>query len=344
MIYILYIASIAILVVVLAVIIKSTNKKMFDNNDVYKSIPKFKFWLPGLCFSILCGFLTYAIIFNFYTTSGGMGYALFFVVPISFGSILGYTTKSIRLWWVVCLSMTAIASISFAITYTDMTGIFCGLTLGAVFLGPVLLGVTLGWILRQFVLRYLSKKYNFVPVLILFVAPLLCGYAENKHYINLPPVTVQTSYVFEASKSDTWNQIRFYEEIEGEAPLLLKLGLPNPIGIEGNHRAVGELTKCEYHNGYIIKEITDIEDGKLLSFDVVEQNIHFERDVTLIDGSFELESIDDNNTKVTLTTRYQSHIRPLWLWQPMEREVIKTLHSYVMEDMRRDLKEKSSDE
>jgi len=300
MIFISYIAIIVILVGVLAAIVKSTNKKMFNYDDSNKSIPKWTFWFPGLCLSILCGFLAYAIIFSFYTTSGGMGIALFFAVPISFGAILGYTTKSIKLWWIACLSLTAITAISFAITSAGMTGIFCGLTLGAVFLGPVLLGVTLGWILRQFVLRYLTRKYNFVPVLILFIVPLLCGYAENKNYLSLPPVTVQTSYVFDVSQDETWSQIRFYEEIEGEAPLLLKLGLPNPVGTEGNHRAVGELTKCDYHNGYIVKKITDIKEGKLLSFDVVEQNIHFERDVTLIDGSFELQPITEKKKRKLL--------------------------------------------
>jgi hypothetical protein len=40
---------------------------------------------------------------------------------------------------------------------------------------------------------------------------------------------------------------------------------------------------------------------------------------------------------VVLTTRYIRHLRPAWLWEPMERKIVHTLHGHVLEGMRRNL-------
>ena len=266
--------------------------------------------------------------------------ALFFSVPISFGSILGYMTRpSLKIWWTIGLSITAVFCVAFIITFSKITGIFCGLTLGVVFLGPTLVGLTLGTLLREIMLRNFSQKFSFIPIFLISLLPIGNGYIENKTFTLSAPNSVQTVFVIDQPRQKVWHNIRFYEDIKGNPPLLLKLGLPRPLGTEGNHWAVGNLTKCFYNKGhYIVKRINRLEEGELLSFDVVEQHIHFEHDVTLLDGSFQLEPIDAQTTKVILTTRYQSRLRPTWLWKPIEEKSIKTLHEYVLENIRKDIK------
>ncbi len=302
-----------------------------------KDFHRVEFWLPGWCFSILVGFITYAIVFLCFSKQG-MGWALFFAVPTSFGAILGYKTGAIKLWWSLGLGFLAIICIVSAIMVSKISGMFCGLTLGLIFLLPVLLGITLGGILRTIMLDRIAQKFSFIPILVFIIFPIGNGYVENKIFTLSPPNTVQTSFVIDQPPLKVWKKIRFYEAIKGQPPLLLKLGLPQPQGTEGSADAVGSLTKCLYNKGhYIVKRINHLEEGRLLSFDVIEQHIHFEHDVTLLDGSFFLQPTAAGTTRIILTTRYQSRLRPTWLWKPMEEASITTLHRYVLENMKKDM-------
>ncbi len=57
--------------------------------------------------------------------------------------------------------------------------------------------------------------------------------------------------------------------------------------------------------------------------------------MTLLDGSFRLQPLDPVKTRMTLTTRYIRHLRPAWLWKPIESKVVHMLHLHVLEGVRR---------
>src|SRR5262249_54016445 len=86
--------------------------------------------------------------------------------------------------------------------------------------------------------------------------------------------------------------------------------------------------------------ITRIEEGKLLAFEVIEQKLHFERDVRLLDGKFEVTDADCGGGRaaaaVILTTRYRPLLYPRWMGSWMEARIVHTLHEHVLEEMRRD--------
>jgi hypothetical protein len=154
----------------------------------------------------------------------------------------------------------------------------------------------------------------------------------------MEPVTVLTTADIDATPEQVWEHIVFYEETTQSRTWLLKIGLPAPVAVRGERNAAGDLAKCVYNKGYIVKKMTRVDYGRVLAFDVVEQSIHFERDISLIDGSFRLEPIGPARTRVYLTTRYISHIRPTWLWGPSERAVIHALHTHVLEAIRLNIK------
>src|SRR5262249_28586272 len=126
----------------------------------------------------------------------------------------------------------------------------------------------------------------------------------------------------------------FYEEVHHDPPWILKLALPRPVRAEGKKAAVGDVERCIYSNGHLVKVITECNQGERLAFRVAEQHIHFEPDVTLRDGAFLMEPPPDSQTRVVLTTRYQRHLRPEWMWGWMERKVVHTLHGHVLEGMK----------
>ena len=145
---------------------------------------------------------------------------------------------------------------------------------------------------------------------------------------------MSTSTTFDASEAATWEAIVFYEEIKHKPPFLLYMALPQPARTEGKKEKVGDQQRCIYKNGYLVKTITHLEPPRLLAFDVTEQHLNFEKDVTLVDGSFILQPMAREKTRVVLTTRYARLLRPSWLWQPIERTVIHTLHEHVLDGMR----------
>src|SRR5205085_9412853 len=131
-----------------------------------------------------------------------------------------------------------------------------------------------------------------------------------------------TELTLPVAPQQAWNGIMFYEEVEHAPPWLLRLALPKPLRSVGDKRRVGETVRCLYDRGYLSKRITGVDEGRRLSFEVVEQHLHFERDITLRDGSFEVLPAERGGAIVVLTTRYEPRLSPRWLWEPMERRIV----------------------
>jgi hypothetical protein len=146
---------------------------------------------------------------------------------------------------------------------------------------------------------------------------------------------VRTTRTLPVGSPEAWNAIVFYEEVEHSPPWLLRLALPQPLRSVGDKRRVGETIRCLYNRGYLSKRIVQVEEGRRLDFEVVEQHLHFERDITLRDGSFEVLTAENGQATVVLTTRYEPRLAPRWLWEPMERHIVGTLHEHVLEGMAR---------
>jgi hypothetical protein len=146
-----------------------------------------------------------------------------------------------------------------------------------------------------------------------------------------------------ATPKEAWDAVMFYEEVEHAPPMLLNFALPKPIGSQGRKDRVGEIVRCQYDRGWLVKRISRIEPGRVMEFEVIEQHLHFERDVTLTGGSFQIVSQPDGTARVVLTTNYERHLHPAWMWLPVEKEVVHTLHEHVLEGMRRQAEDEGRD-
>jgi hypothetical protein len=307
----------------------------YDATDVstYRSRPmllRWKFWFPGLCLSIVSGVVSYALCLQ----SGELGFALFVAVPISVGAILGYATRA-HILLSVLMGVVAIVSIVLMLVSMHLAGFFCGMTLGLIFLLPVGFGAVLGLVLRSLLKASAWDQRWFLPVIFLLALP----YGIQAMELLLPHrremATVRTRLTVDASPQEAWNAIVFYEQVQHEPPWLLRLALPKPLRSEGNKSREGEIVRCYYDRGYLSKRITRLERHRLLAFDVVEQELHFERDVRLLGGNFLLIPEGPDSTRIELTTRYERLLSPRLVWRPIERKVIHTLHGHVLEGMRR---------
>lgn len=146
--------------------------------------------------------------------------------------------------------------------------------------------------------------------------------------------TVATPADFTSSPAAVWRMAQFYEEISGPPPVLLGWLLPRPRSSHGEKQQVGGLVRCIYDSGYLVKRMTAIEPPHAMHFEVLEQHLGIERWIRALGGSYVLRP-SESGTQVTLTTAYQSRLRPRWLWGALERYLVHRLHRHILSAIER---------
>ncbi|MCI0366544.1 MAG: hypothetical protein L0219_21995 [Phycisphaerales bacterium] len=304
-----------------------------DNPSTYTLKPPFlawKFWLPGLSLAIIGGIAGAALMLE----AGNWGWPLWFGVPFAAGSLLGYRLRC--KWFIIAVMiLTTVVSMCVGMMAMQVAGIYCGIALVGIFLGPLFIGTVLGTILRLILKRTPFNQKWYLPALAIFALPLICGWLEGSPRRSAPIESISTVSIIDAPAARCWDSIMFYEEVKHSPPLILRIGLAHPLYTTGSSRSPGDVKTCIYNKGRITKKITAVDPQRQLAFDVIEQRIGYERDVRLTGGSFKFSEVDSTTTQVTLTTQYEPLLHPRWAWRPFERFAVHTLHEHVIEGMRR---------
>jgi hypothetical protein len=149
---------------------------------------------------------------------------------------------------------------------------------------------------------------------------------------------VATKVHFDASSEAVWRGLLFYEEVPHRPMPVLRMFLPVPIRTEGEKTRVGARIKCTYDGGYLEKRITEVEPGQRIKFDVLVQDLGIEDCISMHDGSYEIRA-ERGGFQVVLTTGYRGHLRPRWLWRPLEHFLAHRLHNHILGGMRLKLEE-----
>lgn len=291
---------------------------------------RWKYWFPGFCLAVASGVLSYAVCL----LSGELGWSLFGAVPVSFGAILGFGTR-VRTWLLTLLGVVTIVTVIFTLVMMHYAGIFCGCTLGVVFLIPTTIGIVFGVLLKLILKNSSWDQRAFFPLALMALFPYACQMIELAVPNRVEVATVRTELKVDATPQEAWDAIMFYEDVSHAPPWILHLALPKPIRSEGDKSREGGDVKCFYDRGFLAKRITRREEPRLLAFDVTEQRLLVEHDVALRDGSFEIEPTSDGKSVIRLTTNYEPKLRPRFVWSLFEQHVIHKLHGHVLEGMRR---------
>jgi hypothetical protein len=144
--------------------------------------------------------------------------------------------------------------------------------------------------------------------------------------------TVQTCVCFDATPEAVWQAMLFYEEVPRRPMRLLRMFLPLPVRTEGAKTVVGSLIDCTYEGGQLAKRITAVERARFVRFDVLVQRLGIEDCISMDGGSYEFRGVADG-TELVLTTLYRGHLRPRWLWRPLERYLAHRLHHHILDGM-----------
>jgi hypothetical protein len=145
--------------------------------------------------------------------------------------------------------------------------------------------------------------------------------------------SVVTRMYLDASPETAWNEMMFYEQVPGRAPLLLRAFVPCPVRTEGSKSSVGATVRCIYKGGDLVKRMTVIDPPRIIKFEVLEQRLGIEVCAIARTGSYELEA-SRAGTNIFLTTNYSAYLHPRWFWRPLEKLVTSQLHHHVLRGMR----------
>ena len=84
---------------------------------------------------------------------------------------------------------------------------------------------------------------------------------------------------------------------------------------------------------YLQKRITAAEPPRLVRFDVLVQRLGVEDCIAMTGGSYEMRGAG-SGAECVLTTRYRGHLRPRWLWRPLEHALAHRVHRHILGGMR----------
>lgn len=160
---------------------------------------------------------------------------------------------------------------------------------------------------------------------------------DNTAPASMQTTSISTRMTFAMSPDKVWNGLLFYEEINGQPPLYLRLLLPIPIGTKGKISKVGSEVMCLYQGGHLLKRITRIEAECVYEFEVAEQSVPVGGSMRLCGGGYTLRALSSNATEVAVETRYTSSKWPRWLWRPLEKVVCHLFHRYLLSSMRNNI-------
>ena len=83
-----------------------------------------------------------------------------------------------------------------------------------------------------------------------------------------------------------------------------------------------------------MKRVTEVIPEKRYAFEITEQALGIGSGMQLSGGAYTLTP-RAGGTEVGLVTRYTSHKRPRWLWQPIEETVCHSFHRHILRAMKR---------
>jgi hypothetical protein len=147
-----------------------------------------------------------------------------------------------------------------------------------------------------------------------------------------------TSMKIQANKADIWKKVGFYEHIQKAPNWLLKLSLPVPQEVDGQHGKVGDTCRCKYSDGgFLTKRMTRIVGESRIEFEIIEQSIRYSNTVKLLGGSIEVEEVGEGLCMVHMVTYYENLSSLKTIAAVFINKVIKTMHQFVMDDMRQQL-------
>lgn len=271
---------------------------------------------------------------------------LFALLPIVLGLAIG--TMKVRQYALYGAIITTVL-ILVSIYIPGLSGVICIVMA----IGLVVPFIFLGYVIARLVNRYkMLKETNKLPVLLLPLIPFIIT-APIEHFTKKDKeiiIEVKTEKIFNYTTIQVYDAIKSVDTLDAEKPFLLKLDLPIPTKCILEKEEVGALRTCyfkggrlsnaDFGGGSITERVTELERGKVLKMDVIDYNLTGRNWLGFKEAIYYFEQAPGNSCKLTRITTYTSVLTPRFYWEPMEKLGIEQEHTYVFNNLEKDLRTK----
>ena len=261
------------------------------------------------------------------------GVSFFVVFPFAVGFAVGTLEGNKKTYYAILIGL--LASLGFLLAGA-LEGLICVLMALPIFLFMMYLGY-------YFQNKSKKKRVNDSEILMASIFPILVLLFANpiEKMLRSEPqvVTIKNSIILEYSPEVVFDEVKQMDKLDAKKPIGLKLGLPSPYQCVLEADTIGAKRNCLFENGKIIAEITKYEKGKVLEMDVIDYTLTGRDWFEFVDATYTFEEINDQ-TKITRTSSYKSILYPRTYWQPLENWGIEQEHIFVLNSLKKNLKEK----
>ncbi len=182
-----------------------------------------------------------------------------------------------------------------------------------------------------------------IPLLLCAMLPALMGF----EHANPPDPLIReviTSVEVDAPPDAVWDKLVAFSKIPDPPTGVFALGVAYPIEARIEGHGVGALRYCTFSTGSFIEPITEWNEPRQLSFNVIsnpppirETSIyprinapHSHGYMTSKHGQFRLTTLPGGRTLLEGTTWYSHNISPQIYWGPVSDEIIHQIHRRVL--------------
>lgn len=274
------------------------------------------------------------------TYTKAYGFGLYIGVPVTIGFTVGFIRKpNARHSFAKILLIAFIVTLAvcFLLMLMKMEGAICVIMI----LGPLYLLILLGYGVGL-VTRANVPKNNMLLLPLLLVNPA-CIVADT--HVGMTTHSVTSTMIVAAPEARVWNVITHYVRFDGQSNFFFKSGVNYPKDMQLMKRDDSLFLHCNLRNGTADLYVDLLKPEKKMQFLLLHEVTPM-KELTIYDsldaphthgnyfrlnyGSFELQAVDAQHTKVIARSDFSYKLAPAPYWNIWSNYLVDKMHMFVL--------------
>jgi hypothetical protein len=261
-----------------------------------------------------------------------MGPVMFLLVPLAAGVAISMVATGRQQFWASAILATII-SLATLIAF-HLESLLCVVLALPWLAAGLAIGIGLGHLLRKAAGRLANNDHTVAPLV--FVALPLMIWAGHRTEVSTlihPRREIVVSTVrLPAEAAKVWSDLRAFDSLEGQKPMLMYIGLPVPERCTTQGSGLGSKRTCYFDHGFIEETVTDWSPPERMGLSIDRTDLPGRHWLGFENAEYDLKA-DGSATVLTRTTTIISNLYPAWYWRPFERWGVSSEHSYIFGDL-----------
>jgi hypothetical protein len=261
-----------------------------------------------------------------------MGPVMFLLVPLAAGVAISMVATGVQQFWASAILAT-IVSLATLIAF-HLESLLCVVLALPWLAAGLAMGVALGQLLRKGAGKAAKNDHTVAPIVFIALPVMIwVGHrTEVSALIHPRRETVTSTIRLPAEPAKVWSDLRSFDSLEGQKPILMYIGLPIPERCTTRGSGLGSRRTCYFDHGFIEETVTEWSPPDRMGLSIDRTNLPGRHWLGFEKAEYDLHS-DGGATVLTRTTTIISNLYPAWYWRPFERWGVSSEHDYIFGDL-----------